>query len=82
MSTIRVALAEDNVLLRADRNPNTTGCLDQGIGRDGVDAIPGIEAQIPVNRASGHHTGVLLQAHLYLDGPLIDPIIRAAPRTR
>ena len=24
---------EDNVLLRADRNPNTTGCLDLGIGR-------------------------------------------------
>jgi hypothetical protein len=41
----------------------------------------GIEAQIPVNRASGHHTGVLLQAHLYLDDifpnsvgkPLIHP---------
>ncbi|MGZ2748988.1 hypothetical protein [Burkholderia stagnalis] len=27
----------------------------------------GVEAQIPVNRASGRHTGVLLQAHLYLD---------------
>lgn len=41
----------------------------------------GIEAQIPVNRASGRHTGVLLQAHLYLDDifphsigkPLIQP---------
>jgi len=29
----------DNVLQRADRNPNTQGCLDQGVGRDGVDAI-------------------------------------------
>ena len=29
----------DNVLLRADRNPNTQGCLDQGLGRDGVDRI-------------------------------------------
>jgi len=29
----------DDVLQRADRNPNTQGCLDQGIGRDGVDAI-------------------------------------------
>ena len=30
---------EDNVLLRADRNPNTMGCLDQGFDKDGVDAI-------------------------------------------
>jgi NADH-quinone oxidoreductase subunit G len=29
----------DNVLQRADRNPNTQGCLDLGLGRDGVDAI-------------------------------------------
>ncbi len=35
----KTRVQEDNVLLRADRNPNTTGCLDQGIGRDGVDAI-------------------------------------------
>jgi len=35
----KVQVREDNVLLRADRNPNTTGCLDQGIGRSGVDAI-------------------------------------------
>jgi predicted molibdopterin-dependent oxidoreductase YjgC len=27
------------VLQRADRNPNTQGCLEQGLGRDGVDAI-------------------------------------------
>ena len=27
----------------------------------------GIEAQIPVNRASGNHVGVLLDAHLYFD---------------
>jgi predicted molibdopterin-dependent oxidoreductase YjgC len=26
----------DEVLLRADRNPNTQGCLDQGLGRAGV----------------------------------------------
>ena len=30
---------EDGVLLRADRNPNTQGCLDQGLARSGVDAI-------------------------------------------
>jgi NADH-quinone oxidoreductase subunit G len=29
----------DTVLQRADRNPNTQGCLDQGVGRDGVDAV-------------------------------------------
>jgi NADH-quinone oxidoreductase subunit G len=29
----------DDVLQRADRNPNTQGCLDQGLGRDGVDSI-------------------------------------------
>jgi NADH-quinone oxidoreductase subunit G len=29
----------DEVLQRADRNPNTQGCLDQGLGRDGVDTI-------------------------------------------
>jgi len=29
----------DHVLQRADRNPNTQGCLDQGVGRDGVAAI-------------------------------------------
>jgi hypothetical protein len=27
----------------------------------------GIEAQIPVNRASGSHVGVLFDAHLYFD---------------
>jgi NADH-quinone oxidoreductase subunit G len=35
----RVRERIDNVLQRADRNPNTQGCLDQGVGRDGVDAI-------------------------------------------
>jgi NADH-quinone oxidoreductase subunit G len=35
----RVRERVDNVLQRADRNPNTQGCLDQGLGRDGVPAI-------------------------------------------
>ena len=30
---------EDGILLRADRNPNSQGCLDQGLARSGVDAI-------------------------------------------
>jgi NADH-quinone oxidoreductase subunit G len=35
----KTQVREDNVLLRADRNPNTTGCLDQGLAVSGVDAI-------------------------------------------
>jgi NADH-quinone oxidoreductase subunit G len=35
----RLQVREDSVLLRADRNPNTQGALDLGIGKDGVDAI-------------------------------------------
>jgi NADH-quinone oxidoreductase subunit G len=35
----KVRVREDNVLLRADRNPNTQGCLDQGLGRAGVKEI-------------------------------------------
>jgi NADH-quinone oxidoreductase subunit G len=35
----RVREREDDVLRRADHNPNTQGCLDQGIGRQGVAAI-------------------------------------------
>ena len=34
-----VRVLEDGILLRADRNPNTQGCLDQGLGRSGIDAI-------------------------------------------
>jgi NADH-quinone oxidoreductase subunit G len=35
----RVRRREDDVLLRADRNPNTQGCLDLGLGRSGVGEI-------------------------------------------
>jgi predicted molibdopterin-dependent oxidoreductase YjgC len=35
----KVRVRSDNVLLREDRNPNTQGCLDQGLGRAGVAAI-------------------------------------------
>src|SRR5262245_31987321 len=35
----KLTVREDNVLLRADRNPNTQGCIDLGMGRTGVDAI-------------------------------------------
>ena len=35
----KLHVREVNVLLRADRNPNTQGCLDLGLGRDGVAEI-------------------------------------------
>jgi NADH-quinone oxidoreductase subunit G len=35
----KVRVREDEVLLRADRNPNTQGCLDLGLGRAGVERI-------------------------------------------
>jgi NADH-quinone oxidoreductase subunit G len=35
----KLLVREDNVLLRADRNPNTQGCLEQGLGRAGVAAL-------------------------------------------
>jgi len=36
---LRVRRREDQILLRADRNPNTQGCLDLALGRTGVEAI-------------------------------------------
>ena len=35
----KIRVRSDNVLLREDRNPNTQGCLDQGLGRTGVAEI-------------------------------------------
>ena len=46
---------------------HTTGTINPGfiwLNRYGQ---LGIEAQIPVNRATGNHVGILLQAHLYFD---------------
>src|SRR5687768_13943455 len=54
----RTQVREDNVLLRADRNPNTTGCLDLAMGRDTIDAILSacrsgkVKALIQIGRAS------------------------------
>ncbi|MFI4942247.1 MAG: molybdopterin-dependent oxidoreductase, partial [Burkholderiales bacterium] len=36
---LKVQQKLDNVLQHVDRNPNTQGCLDQGVGKDGVDTI-------------------------------------------
>ncbi len=35
----KVRVRADNVLLREDRNPNTQGCLDLGLAKDGVGEI-------------------------------------------
>jgi NADH-quinone oxidoreductase subunit G len=35
----KVRVREDGVLLRADKNPNTQGCLDQALGRSGIAEI-------------------------------------------
>lgn len=45
----------------------TTGTINPGLLWTNRYGQFGIEAQIPVNRASGTHTGILLQAHLYFD---------------
>jgi hypothetical protein len=45
----------------------TTGTINPGLVWTNRYGQFGIEAQIPVNRASGTHTGVLVQAHLYFD---------------
>jgi hypothetical protein len=46
---------------------HTTGTINPGVIWLTRWGQLGIEAQLPVNRASGRHTGVLLQAHFYLD---------------
>ncbi|HZP87897.1 MAG TPA: hypothetical protein VFB54_13865 [Burkholderiales bacterium] len=59
----------------------TTGTVNPGLLWVGRYMQLGIEAVIPVNDRSGHHTGVLAQLHFYLDDlfprsigkPLLDP---------
>ncbi|MEX3964570.1 hypothetical protein AB4Y42_20535 [Paraburkholderia sp. EG286B] len=46
---------------------HTTGTINPGVIWINRYGQFGIEAQIPVNRASGTHTGILLQAHVYFD---------------
>ena len=62
----------DNVLLRADRNPNTQGCLDQGLGRAGVDRI--LQAC-----ASGQVRALLLQGPELLLLPEAKPALARVP---
>jgi len=68
----KVTVREDNVLLRADRNPNTTGCLDQGIGRTGVDTI--------LNACrSGGVKALVLQGQDLLKDPVVAEVIAKVP---
>ena len=48
-------------------SPITTGTINPGVIWVGSYFQVGLEAQIPVNRASGTGVGVLGQLHLYLD---------------
>ncbi len=45
----------------------TTGTINPGIIWYGRHYQLGLEATIPLNRASGSHTGVILQLHLFID---------------
>ncbi|MGU7773887.1 hypothetical protein ACV229_27365 [Burkholderia sp. MR1-5-21] len=45
----------------------TTGTINPGVIWMNRYGQFGIEAQIPVNRATGSHTGILVQAHIYFD---------------
>lgn len=45
----------------------TTGTINPGLIWVNRYGQFGIEAQIPVNRASGSHTGILVQAHVFFD---------------
>ncbi len=48
----------------------TTGTINPGLMWMNRYGQFGIEAQIPLNRASGSHPGILLQAHVYFDDVL------------
>lgn len=60
--------------------PTTTGTINPGLLYMTRWGQFGIEGQIPVNRGSGTHTGILLQAHLYFDD--IFPKTLGAPLIR
>jgi len=64
----RVRRRIDEVLQRADRNPNTQGCLDQGLGRDGVDAI------LEACRAGGVQALVLQGPELLRVAEVVDAV--------
>jgi hypothetical protein len=50
-----------------DCSGKTTGTINPGVIWYGKHYQLGLEATIPVNRASGSHTGVIAQVHFYID---------------
>ena len=46
---------------------STTGTINPGLIWSGQQIQLGVEAQIPVNTASGNNVGVLFQLHFYID---------------
>jgi predicted molibdopterin-dependent oxidoreductase YjgC len=69
---LRVRERLDQVLQRADRNPNTQGCLDLGLGRSGVSAI------VAACRA-GKVQALLLQGPELLRSPDLVEALAAVP---
>lgn len=53
--------------LAGPKNAGTTGMVDPGVIWSGRRMQVGLEAQVPVNRASGGAVGVLFQVHWFLD---------------
>lgn len=69
----KVRVREDNVLLRADRNPNTQGCLDQELGRTGV-------ATLLADCAAGRVHALVLQGPELLRLPEAVEALSRVPR--
>jgi hypothetical protein len=66
----RITVSERFALAASAGRPNsflTTGTINPGVIWVGSYFQVGLEAQLPVNGASGHGVGVLGQLHLYLD---------------
>jgi len=69
---LRVREREDAILLRADKNPNTQGALDLGIGRSGIDEI------VAACRA-GQVQALLLQGPELLRAPAAGDLAETVP---
>ncbi|MEJ2643848.1 MAG: hypothetical protein P8180_02770 [Gammaproteobacteria bacterium] len=61
---------DSDALCRNTGNQDTTGFINPGVVWLGKYYQVGIEAQIPANRASGNHVGVLVGVDVYLDDVL------------
>jgi NADH-quinone oxidoreductase subunit G len=68
----KLDVREDHVLQRADKNPNTQGCLDQGMGRDGL-------ANLTTACREGRVEVLLLQGPELLLEPDLSEAVAAVP---